>query len=194
MIVANMVSWALLAAGMIRKDLLVLAMACISQVGPLPVLKPTDAGSKVSFTIRNFGLNVDGSLSGLGGEIVFDPKSPSTARFDVFVKAASIKTGNRLRDDHLIKKDYLNVASFPEIRFRSVSVSPGTVAGSYNITGTLTLKGVSREISFPFRAEPQGNGYLFTGSFQINRRDFGVGGGSISLSDHMTMMLRIYGQ
>jgi polyisoprenoid-binding protein YceI len=192
MVVVNMVNCALIAGGMIRIDFLALALSCL--LGTMPVLKPTDTGSRVSFTIRNFGLNVDGSLSGLGGEMSFDPKSPQTARFDVYVKAASIKTGNRLRDDHLIKKDYLNAVAYPEIRFRSTSVSAGSSAGAYMITGMLTLKGVSKEISFPFRVEPRGTGYVFKGSFQINRRDFGVGGGSISLSDNLTMMLQVNGQ
>jgi polyisoprenoid-binding protein YceI len=192
MIVANMISGVLIAAGMIRLDLFALAMSFL--LGGVPVLKPTDSGSRVSFTIRNFGLQVEGSLTGLGGEMSFDPKSPGTARFDVYVKAASIKTGNRLRDDHLIKKDYLNAVAYPDVRFRSTSVVAGTAAGSYTITGMLTLKGVSKEISFPFRVEPKGTGYVFKGSFQINRRDFGVGGSSISLSDNLTMTLQVNGQ
>lgn len=192
MVVANMVNWALIAAGVIRVDFLALAVSFL--FGAAPVLKPTDEGSRVSFTIRNFGLQVEGSFSGLGGEMSFDPKSPQTARFDVYVKAVSIKTGNRLRDDHLVKKDYLNAVAYPEIRFRSTSVLAGTSAGLYTLTGMLTLKGVSKEISFPFRVEPRGTGYVFKGSFQINRRDFGVGGGSISLSDNLTMMLQVNGQ
>jgi polyisoprenoid-binding protein YceI len=190
MVVANIAHWMLVV--FFRIDLLAVAMSCL--LGSPPVLKPTDQGSKVSFTIRNFGLQVEGSLSGLGGEIIFDPQSPATARFDVFVKSASIRTGNRLRDDHLIKKDYLHAAAYPEIRFRSTSVKAGSSAGSYAITGMLTIKGVSKEISFPFRVEPQGTGYVFKGSFQINRRDFGVGGSSISLGDYLTMVLQVNGQ
>jgi polyisoprenoid-binding protein YceI len=190
MVLSHIANSALVA--LFRIDLLAIFMFCL--LGSPPVLKPTDAGSRISFTIRNFGLQVEGSLSGLGGEIVFDPQSLAKARFDVFVKSASINTGNRLRDDHLIRKDYLNAAAYPEIRFRSTSVKAGSSADSYAITGMLTLKGVSKEISFPFRAEPQGTGYVFKGSFQVNRRDFGVGGSSISLSDNLTMALQVNGQ
>jgi polyisoprenoid-binding protein YceI len=152
---------------------------------------PATAESEVRFTIRNFGLNVEGTLSGLSGEIVFDGASPAKSRFDVSVKASTINTGNRMRDDHLRKKEYLDVERHPDIRFRSVSIAAGRETGSYTVRGLLTIKGISREVSFPFRAEKKASAYLFTGSFQINRQDYGVGGGSISLSDQLTISLRI---
>jgi polyisoprenoid-binding protein YceI len=58
------------------------------------------------------------------------------------------------------------------------------------MTGKLTIKNVTREISFPFTIVPEAGGYLFTGEFKINRIDFGVGESS-SVSDNLTVLLKV---
>ena len=58
--------------------------------------------------------------------------------------------------------------------------------------GKITIKGVTKEINFPFTSTAKNGGYLFEGSFKLNRRDFGVGGDSISLSDGLTVSLSIF--
>jgi polyisoprenoid-binding protein YceI len=57
--------------------------------------------------------------------------------------------------------------------------------------GNLTIKGVTKEIKFPFLYIPKEDGYLFQGEFEINRRDFGVGGKSLSLSDDLKVELSV---
>jgi polyisoprenoid-binding protein YceI len=126
--------------------------------------------------------------------MVFDASTPAYSRFDVSVRSSTINTGNSLRDGHLLKKDYLHAEQFPEIKFRSSSVIVDVTQNGFRMTGFLTIKGVTREISFPFRAEPKGAGYLFSATFRIDRRDFGVGGSSISLSDDLTISLQILGR
>jgi polyisoprenoid-binding protein YceI len=70
-------------------------------------------------------------------------------------------------------------------------VTPSTKAGYLFLFGNLEIRGVSKPISFPFQALPNGSGYTFTGSFTINRRDYGVGGSSISISDEVKIDLKI---
>ena len=55
----------------------------------------------------------------------------------------------------------------------------------------LTIKGTTKEISFPFKATAKGDDYLFEGEFPLNRRDFNVGGGSLTMSDHLTVSLKV---
>jgi polyisoprenoid-binding protein YceI len=155
------------------------------------VLQPVESQSTIRFVIRNFGINVDGTLTGIQGEIVFDPAQPGRARFDVTMQATSIQTGNRMRDDHLRKKDYLDVERHPVIRLRSSSVIAGVEPGVFTLAGVLTIKGETRNVRIPFRAVPEGSGFRFKGDFRINRRDYGVGGSSISLSDELTIYLEV---
>jgi polyisoprenoid-binding protein YceI len=152
---------------------------------------PVDAGSAVKFTIKNFGLNVNGSFTGLQGKIIFDPANIAAASFVVSVHATTVNTGNGSRDNHLRKEEYFNVAGYPKLNFISTKVMPSGKAGSYTMEGNLTIKGVSKPVSFPFTASPKTGGYQFSGKFSINRRDFKVGSSSWVLSDELTVSLNI---
>jgi len=155
------------------------------------VYVPLDATSKVTFKIKNFGSTVDGSFKGLKGTINFDASNLADALFDVTINAATIDTGIGMRDNHLRKPDYFGVTNFPNIRFISSSVEKSGKPNEAVVSGKLTIKNTTKEISFPFRYG-ETNGVLhFTGEFKINRRDFNVGGSSISLSDELIVLLDV---
>lgn len=154
-------------------------------------LQPVPDSSKVEFRIRNFGLNVNGSFKGIKGTITVPGSNLAGAVFDVTVDAATVETGIGMRDDHLRKTDYFDVAKFPVIRIKSTEIKPMKVEGNYTFNGTLTIKDVTKPLSFSFKAIRTGNGFVFTGGFKINRRDFGVGGNSISMSDETTVNLAV---
>jgi polyisoprenoid-binding protein YceI len=153
--------------------------------------KPLEKGSKVEFKIKNFGFNVTGSFSGLEGDIKFDPSKPENGKFDVSIDAATVNTDNNARDHHLKEESYFDVQKFPRIHFVSTKLSGGDKnGGSYKVTGNLTIKGKTKEISFPFTATESAGGLLFKGSFPLNRREFDVGGSS-TISDHLEVMLTV---
>ena len=148
-------------------------------------LKPVDANEAVTFAIKNFGINTNGEFKGLKGIIKWDASNPSASVFNVTVDANTINTDIDMRDSHLKKEEYFNTEKYPTINFVSTAVTAN------NVTGNLTIKGVTKQISFPFTVKPSASGYLFEGSFEINRRDFGVGGGSVSLSNNATVNLKV---
>ena len=158
-------------------------------------LNPADNGSTVRFTIKNFGSKVTGSFKGLGGKIQFDPERPGASVFDVKVDVKTINTGIKLRDSDLKKEKYFDTEKFSEIRMISSSISKdGEEKDGYIFTGSIVIKGISKEIKFPFTATAQKDGYLFVGNFPLNRRDFKVGGSSISLSDDLKVSLSVLGK
>ncbi len=150
-----------------------------------------DNSKGVTFQIRNFGLMVEGSFSGLKGEILFDSQNIEAALFSVSVDANSVETGISMRDNHLIKEEYLDVKDYPRIKFVSKRVVKGDKPSSWILTGQLTIKKVTKEISIPFLVSRRDGQDNFIGEFRINRRDFGVGGRSISLADELRVMLNI---
>jgi len=152
----------------------------------------TDEGSAVKFVIKNFGLKTNGSFAGLQGKIEFDPEHPESAKFDVSVDAATIDTDIDSRDRHLKKEEYFDVEKYPHLEFQSTKVTRSNRKEYLYIFGNITIKGVTKEIKFPFKATPKDGGYLFEGSFELNRRDFGVGGSSVSLSDDLTVNLSVF--
>ena len=154
--------------------------------------KPVDSKSEVKFTIKNFGVNTSGTLSGLTGTIQFDSTKFSSSSFNVTVDVNTINTGIDMRDNHLKKEDYFYAEKYPKISFTSTSIKPADKG--YTISGQLTIKGVSKSVSFPFTAVKQDDGILFSGSFSINRKDFNVGGGIAVLGNTVDITLKVMAQ
>ena len=155
-------------------------------------LTPFDAGSKVHFVIKNFGIKTGGDFKGLKGNIKFYPANPAVSVFDVTVDAGTIDTDNESRDEHLRKAEFFDAETYKTIEFKSTKVTFSKVAGRFYMFGNLTIKGVTKPVEFGFGATPKNGGYVFDGEFQINRRDFGVGGSSVSMSDNLTVSLSVF--
>jgi polyisoprenoid-binding protein YceI len=152
--------------------------------------KPVDEGSLVAFEIKNLGFNTRGSFKGLDGRIVFAPNDPSKTIMDVTVDATTVNTDNEMRDSHLKKESYFDVEKYPKIRFVSTSCSGPDKSGHYTLSGKLTIKNTTRDMNFSFVAAPMGDDYIFKGDFQLNRKDYGVGGSS-TISNNLTVTLTV---
>src|ERR1700761_4442086 len=105
------------------------AAICIFDQASAQQYTPIDQGSSITFKIRNFGFTVDGTVSGLQGTIKFDPSNLANAYFDVSVDATTINTGNEMRDGHLKKEDYFDVAHYTRIHFLSTGVTAAKGGG-----------------------------------------------------------------
>lgn len=151
---------------------------------------PIDAESSVEFKVKNFGSTVKGRFTGLSGKVVFDVEAVTNAAFDVTVKATSIDTGIGMRDNHLRKNEYLSTADYPTLRFVSSKVVSDKL-GHGTVTGLLTIKKITPEVSLPFTYSLIGETLTLKGEFHLNRRDYDVGGNSISLSDEVMVVLRV---
>jgi polyisoprenoid-binding protein YceI len=155
-------------------------------------LTPVDGDSKVHFVIKNFGIKTGGDFKGLKGNIKFYPANPAASSFEVTADAGTIDTDNDSRDEHLRKAEYFDAATYKTIQFKSTKVALSKTAGRFYMYGNLTIKGVTKPVEFGFAAKPKNGGYVFDGEFKINRRDFGVGGSSVSMSDNLTVSLSVY--
>ncbi len=153
--------------------------------------KPVDEGSSVKFTIKNFGFGVSGSLGGLQGVIKFNPNDLTSSSFDVTIDVKSINTGIDSRDEHLRGEDYFDSKKYPKIHFVSSRIASTNKSGTFIIYGKLTIKATSKDISFPFTAIAQNEGYVFNGSFKIKRKDFEIGG-SGPISNELTVNLSVF--
>jgi polyisoprenoid-binding protein YceI len=152
---------------------------------------PQDKGSQINFMVTNLGFDVDGSFKNINGKIIFDESNLASSSFDVTVETATINTGNNTRDKHLRGKDYFDAAMHPQIRITSTRVAKSITTGSYVLFAKLTIKGVTKEVSFPFKATQETGGIRFTGAFKIKRRDFGVGGRS-TISNDVDIKLNVF--
>ncbi|MGD1839460.1 MAG: YceI family protein [Thermonemataceae bacterium] len=133
--------------------------------------------SQVSFKIKNAGFWVDGSFKGLEAVIQFDPK---TLKGNILasIDASTIDTDNNARDKHLREEDYFHVEKYPKITMKA-SRFARSKSGNYIGYFSVTIKNTTKEVTVPFTFD----GKTMKGYFTIDRRDFGVGGNSIILSD-----------
>jgi len=171
------------------KKIMVLALMVFITKISMAQYKPVDKGSTLQFTIKNLGFDVDGSFSGFDGTVNFDPANLANAAFDVSIDANTVNTNNSFRDGHLRDDSYFNVKKYPRIRFVSTKITSGK-NGAFSISGKLTIKNQTKDISFPFTAVPANGAYVFKGTFKINRKDFGVGGSS-TISDELVVVLSV---
>jgi len=153
---------------------------------------PIDDGSRVHFVIKNFAIKTGGDFTGLKGTIKFDPEKYAFSSFDVTVDASTVDTDNSSRDGHLKKAEYFDVDTYKTLHFKSTKIVKSTAEGRFYMYGELTIKAVTKPVEFGFGATAKNGGYVFDGSFDINRRDFGVGGSSISMADNLTVSLTVF--
>ena len=154
---------------------------------------PADAGSKIHFTIKNFGIKTGGELKGIKGEIFFFTSDLASCRFNVSVDPSTVDTDNGTRDGHLKGTEYFDAEKYPDITITSTKIDKTnkTEGGYYYFTGTLSMHGITKVIAFPFKVEKTNDSYLFTGEFEIDRLDYGIGDKSAVLSNTVNVSLSV---
>jgi len=138
------------------------------------------AHTRIGFVARHAMVTkVRGSLDVFAGTAVLNGADPAASTATVTIKAASINTRNAQRDEHLRSNDFLAMDDYPEITF--VSTGARQVDDTtFELTGDLTIKGVTNSITIPFTFEgaardPFGNTRVgFEGSVTISRKDYGI--------------------
>jgi polyisoprenoid-binding protein YceI len=160
----------------------VLAVALVSMAGPSAAQADNyqidPLHSAVTFKISHLGLSwVHGRFNEFSGSFTIDADAAKTS-FTLNIKPESVDTGNAKRDEHLRSPDFFNVKQFPALGFKSTAVK--AVKDGYEVTGDLTLHGVTKSITFTLlggrKAEfPRGvqrTGY--STELAIKRSDFGM--------------------
>lgn len=157
--------------------------------------------SFIGFRVKHMGLiEVPGYFRDFTGTVVYDAMDMKKSSVQFTAKATSVDTGVDPRDTHLRTKDFFEVETYPELIFKSTKVVKK--GESWIVTGNLTMKDVTKEISFPFNitgfVESRGGVKMgITGETELNRRDFNVNyGGDMPngvpmLSDNIAISLQI---
>lgn len=156
------------------KNTLLIASLLLSSLSFAQSINKTE--SKIHFEVGSLWVRtVEGTISGFEGTVKFDPNNLAASNMNVTAKVATIKTDSDKRDEHLRTADFFDVEKYPTMRFQSTKIEK-LVKGGYKLTGKLTIKDVTKDVSFPFTVAPAANGgQLFTGEISIKRMDYNVG-------------------
>ena len=144
--------------------------------------KVDKAHAKVGFIVTHLLMSeVDGNFKTFDATITSSKEDFSDAVFEVSADINSIDTDNEMRDGDLKGEKHFDAAKFPKLTFKSTSISK-VADKKYKLTGDLTLKGVTKPVTFDLaltgtgmngRTKKPKVGLKVTGT--IKRTDFGVG-------------------
>lgn len=175
-----------------KKKFFLLAFSCLMIIDSFSQeMNWVDSKSKIEFAINNLGITTNGNFKGLTGKINWNPNNLANSYFFANIDASTIDTDLGARDKHLKKEDYLDVIHYPSLSFKTSYIKLLS-NGQYLAHGLLTIKNISRNIDLIFTVSKQADGYLFTGELKINRRDFNVGGRSLTLSNEVKIKLSAF--
>ena len=158
----------------------------IAIVVALPVLAHADtwqidsSHTSVEFTVRHMMIsNVKGQFQKTTGTITANGNDPASAKIDVTIDASSVDTRVERRDAHLKSPDFLDVAKFPTITFKSTKVEAAG-PNKWTMIGDLTIHGVTRPVVLDVEGSGspiQVMGHTRAGASattKIKRSDFGL--------------------
>jgi polyisoprenoid-binding protein YceI len=132
---------------------------------------------------------IQGSANGISGSVIFDPQAPGSAKGKLIVTAASLHVPNAMMNGHLHGDQWMNATKFPEITFETKELKNVKTSGdttTADAVGTLTIKGVAKEITTPVKLtylkgklgqrvpNMKGDLLVIRSNFTIKRSDFGI--------------------
>jgi polyisoprenoid-binding protein YceI len=132
--------------------------------------------STIHFEFRQMGVPVKGGFKRFTTQMVFDPARPEAARAQIEIDLASIDAGSPEADEESAGRLWFNRSTYPKATFVSSQVR-ALGNNRYEMRGTLTLKGRSRDMTVPVTYMPGKNAATFDGGFVLRRLDFGIGEG-----------------
>ncbi|GAA1381187.1 YceI family protein [Peribacillus frigoritolerans] len=165
------------------------------------IVDPTH--STIEFSVKHMMIaKVKGSFNKFEASILANPSDLTTAEIDFTVDVASIDTRNADRDNHLRSADFFDVEKNPTLTFKSTKIVK-TDEDEYDVTGNVTLNGVTQEETFSITFEGQGKDPWgnekagFSGKGKVKRSDYGLTynaaleTGGVLIGDQITLTIEI---
>jgi polyisoprenoid-binding protein YceI len=132
------------------------------------------------------------------GGFVLDEADPGKSSFNVEIMVDKVSTGNGQRDNHLKSADFFNKAQYPKISFKSTSVKKGQEEGMLEVSGDLTMHGVTKPVTGT--VEMTGKGKFMNqdragveATFTVKMSDFEIKGMPGALSDEVKVIVALEG-
>ncbi|MGW7165365.1 YceI family protein [Streptomyces sp. NPDC054884] len=138
------------------------------------------AHSAVAAVAQHLGISsVHGRFTEFAAAVEVAPDDVTKSRVEAVIRAASIDTGNAVRDAHLRSADFLDVERYPEIVYRSDGLTPAG-PDRWTVHGELTMRGVARPVELDLAylgtgSDPWGGTRAaFRATAQLRREDFAM--------------------
>jgi polyisoprenoid-binding protein YceI len=140
----------------------------------------TAQNSKVEWTGSKVSTHHDGAFTSFKGEVdLTGPVEQGKVSIDIdtaslIVNDPALGPMAAKLTGHLKSPDFFDVAKFPKATFVSTAIKAGDTGAPYTVTGTLSIHGLTKTISFPATITPSAGAVDASATLTINRKDFGM--------------------
>lgn len=153
-----------------------LAFGVVSGVFAAEYTDVNPTASTISFTYNQMGSRVYGTFGKFEGDLDFDTSHPEAAQAKLTIDLQSIDAGSSDANEELQKPAWFDTAAYPVAVFESTRFKD-LGNSRYLITGKLTLRGQTREVSVPVHLKAESAIGIFDGELALERNDFKIGEG-----------------
>ena len=178
-----------------------LVLVCSQAFAAPEAYRIDDSHSFANWSVRHVVSKTSGTFSDITGKILIDSENLANSSVEAKINMLSVNSSHAKRDKHIKEADYLDTEKFASMTFVSKKIE-ATSSTEGLMTGVLTMHGVAKEITFPFKVlgfgiDPWG-GYRtgFEARTSLKASDFGFGWGikpNASVGDDIEITLLIEG-
>ncbi len=151
----------------------------------------TDETTDVTFVARHLVSNLEGAFKGVNGSAFLDSNNLAASFLKLAFATSTIIKEDYTLSPNLMKVQCFNPSQFPQIELSSTAITKLAPPNRYQFTGTLNVKGISKDITFPFTATVNVGGYDFRFTFPIIKKDFKL---QCAVKKKFTITVRGYGK
>jgi polyisoprenoid-binding protein YceI len=155
-----------------------LVLVCSHAFAEADAYRIDDSHSFANWSIRHVASKTSGTFSDIKGKILIDTKNLANSSVEAKINLLSINSSHAKRDKHIKEVEYLDTEKFAEMTFVSKKIEASSSSEGV-MTGVLTMHGVAKEMTFPFKvlgfgSDPWG-GYRagFEAHTSLKASDFG---------------------
>ncbi len=160
----------------INSGTLLAALLAVALAATAAPLKTDPAKSRVSAVFKQMNVPVEAPFKKFAAAIDYDAAKPELAKASVEIDTASLDVGEADMNKEVAKKEWFNAAQFPKASFVSTSIKPAG-AGKLTVSGKLSIKGKSTDVSFPLTVKTEAGKQVFEGALPIKRLTYNIGEG-----------------
>jgi polyisoprenoid-binding protein YceI len=159
-----------------QRLLLVSLLGLSLAAGAATLLKTDPAKSSVSAVFKQMNVPVESKFKKYNIVIDYNAAAPDAAKASVDIDTASLDLGDAEMNKEVAKKEWFNSAQFPKATFVSSGIKTAG-PGKLNVTGKLSIKGKTADVSFPLTVKTEAGKQVFEGALPIKRLAFNIGEG-----------------
>jgi len=150
-------------------------IAAATPAGAATAYVADPAQSRLEFTGVQAGAEFKAVFHKFAATVQFAPDALATASIDVTIDLASVDSQDKDRDTTIRGSDVFDVAHWPTAHYLTRSIAK--TATGFSAQGSLTLRGVSKDVPIEFEWLPAAAGAKLVGTAKLKRLDFGAGQG-----------------